>query len=120
MDRTELDSPRRELSNGSLESVVTLLVRWQINYSCASPGKAIQLYLQLLLLNPPEFAAGSGIGDMSPSMYFERPHYLGFHGFTLSRQMPLAAKLILVLFYKFVPRSKASATRKKTWRPLRD
>ena len=30
MDRTESDSPRRELSNGGLESVVTLLVRRQI------------------------------------------------------------------------------------------
>ena len=29
MDRTESDSPRREFSNGGLESVVTLLVRWQ-------------------------------------------------------------------------------------------
>ena len=45
MDRKDLDSPRRELSNGGLKSVVTLLVRWQINYSGASPGKAIQLYL---------------------------------------------------------------------------
>ena len=44
MNRKDLDSPRRELSNGGLESVVTLLVRQQINYSCASPGKAIQLY----------------------------------------------------------------------------
>ena len=35
MDRTESDTPRRELSNGGLESVVALLVRWQINYSCA-------------------------------------------------------------------------------------
>ena len=43
MDRTESDSPRRELSNGGLESVVTLLVRWQINCSYASPEKAIQL-----------------------------------------------------------------------------
>ena len=25
-----MDSPRQELSNGGLESVVTLLVRWQI------------------------------------------------------------------------------------------
>ena len=50
MDRTESDSPRRELSNGGLESVVTLLVRWQINYSCASPGKAIQLYFSVNLL----------------------------------------------------------------------
>ena len=44
MDRTEPDSPRRELSNGGLESVVTLLVCWQNNYSCASTGSAIQLY----------------------------------------------------------------------------
>ena len=43
MDLTDLNSPRRKLSNGGLESVVTLLVRWQIDYSCASPGKAIQL-----------------------------------------------------------------------------
>ena len=43
MDREDLDSPRRELSNGDLESVVTFLVRWQIDYSCASPRKAIQL-----------------------------------------------------------------------------
>ena len=43
MDRKESDSPHRELSNGDLESVVTLLVRWQIEYSCASPGTAIQL-----------------------------------------------------------------------------
>ena len=47
MDRTESDSPHRELSNGGLESVVILLVRWQINYLCASPGKAIQLYTNL-------------------------------------------------------------------------
>ena len=31
-----MDSLRQELSNGGLESVLTLLVRWQINYSCAS------------------------------------------------------------------------------------
>ena len=43
MVKADLDSPRRELSNGGLESVVTLLVRWQIDCSCASPGKAIQL-----------------------------------------------------------------------------
>ena len=48
MDRTETDSPRRELSNGGLESVVTLLVRWQIDYSCASPEKAIQMYISIL------------------------------------------------------------------------
>ena len=39
----DLDSPRRELSNGGLESIVTLLVRLKIDYSGASPGKAIQL-----------------------------------------------------------------------------
>ena len=44
MDRKDLDSPRRELSNGGLESVVTLLVAYQIDYSCASTGSAIQLY----------------------------------------------------------------------------
>ena len=44
MDRKDLDSPRRALSNGGLESAVTLLVCWQIDYSRASPGKAIQLY----------------------------------------------------------------------------
>ena len=35
MDRKDLDSPRQELSNGGLESVVTLLVRRQIDFSCA-------------------------------------------------------------------------------------
>ena len=28
----DLDSPRRELSNGGLESVAILLARWQINF----------------------------------------------------------------------------------------
>ena len=40
----DLDSPRRELSNCGLGIVVALLVRWQINFSCASTGSAIQLY----------------------------------------------------------------------------
>ena len=44
MARKDLNSPRRELSNGGLESVVTLLVAYQIDYLCVSPGKAIQLY----------------------------------------------------------------------------
>ena len=35
IDREDLDSPRREISNGGLKSVVTRLVRWQIKYSCA-------------------------------------------------------------------------------------
>ena len=48
MDRKDLDSPRRELSNGGLESVVTLLVHRQIGYSRASTGKAIQLYIQIM------------------------------------------------------------------------
>ena len=34
MHWSDLDSPRRELSNGGLKSVVALLVRWQINYLC--------------------------------------------------------------------------------------
>ena len=43
MARKDLNSPRRELSNGGLERVVTLLAACQIDYSCASPGKEIQL-----------------------------------------------------------------------------
>ena len=42
LDQADLDSPRRELSNGGLKSVVTLLVRWQINFLSA----------QTLTLNP--------------------------------------------------------------------
>ena len=41
----DLNSPCRELSSGGLGIIVTLLVHWQIGFSCASPGKAIQLYL---------------------------------------------------------------------------
>ena len=36
LDQADLNSPRRELSNGGLKIVVVLLVRWQINFSCAS------------------------------------------------------------------------------------
>ena len=43
IDPEDPNSPCRELSNGGLKSVVALLVCWQIDYSCASPGKAIQL-----------------------------------------------------------------------------
>ena len=39
----DLDSPPRELSNGVLGIVVTLLVRWQINFSSARIGRPIQL-----------------------------------------------------------------------------
>ena len=42
LNQADLDSPRRELSNGGLKSVVTLLVRWQINFLSA----------QTLTLNP--------------------------------------------------------------------
>ena len=52
MVRKDVDSPRRELSSGGLESVVTLLVRWQINYLFASPRKKIQLYERI-----PSFAS---------------------------------------------------------------
>ena len=31
----DLDSPRQELYNGGFERIVTLLVRWQLDYSCA-------------------------------------------------------------------------------------
>ena len=43
LNQADLDSPRRELSNGGLKSVVTLLVRWQIDFLCASTGGPIQL-----------------------------------------------------------------------------
>ena len=39
----DLDSPRQELSNGGLGIVVTLLVRRQIDFLCASRWLAIQL-----------------------------------------------------------------------------
>ena len=42
LDQADLDSPRQELSNGGLKSVVTLLVCWQINFLSA----------QTLTLNP--------------------------------------------------------------------
>ena len=41
--RIDLNSPYRELSNGGLESVITLLVRRKIIFSCASRWSAIQL-----------------------------------------------------------------------------
>ena len=40
----DLDSPRRELSNGGLKSVVTLLIHWQIISLSACIGRPIQLY----------------------------------------------------------------------------
>ena len=40
----DLDSPRRELSNGGLKSVAALLIRWQINFLSARIGRSIQLY----------------------------------------------------------------------------
>ena len=36
MDLTDLNSLRQELSNGGLGIVVTLLIRRQIDFSCAS------------------------------------------------------------------------------------
>ena len=36
IDQSDLNSPRRELSNGGLKSVAALLVRWQIDVLCAS------------------------------------------------------------------------------------
>ena len=43
MVKADLGSPCRELSNGGLESVVTLLVRWQIDFLLARIGRSIQL-----------------------------------------------------------------------------
>ena len=49
LNQADLDSPRRELSNGGLKSVVTLLVRWQINFLSA----------QMLIGNPAVYASES-------------------------------------------------------------
>ena len=42
IDPADLDSPCRELSNGGLKSIVTLLVRWQINFLSARIGRPMQ------------------------------------------------------------------------------
>ena len=44
IDLADLNSPRQELSYSGLGIVVTLLVRWQIDLSCAPRWSAIQLY----------------------------------------------------------------------------
>ena len=41
----DLNSPRRELSNGGLEIVVALPVCWQIIFLSARIGRPIQLYI---------------------------------------------------------------------------
>ena len=41
--KADLDSPRRELSNGGLGIVVALLVHWQIIFLSARIGRPIQL-----------------------------------------------------------------------------
>ena len=46
IDPADLDSPCRELSNGGLGSVVTLLIRRQIDFSCVSTGSPIQPWTQ--------------------------------------------------------------------------
>ena len=43
LNPADLNSPRRELSNGGLESVVTFLVRWQIIFLSARMGHPIEL-----------------------------------------------------------------------------
>ena len=50
MDRRESDSPRRELTNGGLESVIVIapLVRWQIDFLSARIERPIQLYIKSL------------------------------------------------------------------------
>ena len=44
IDLTDLNPPRRELSNGGLGFVVALSVCWQIDFLCACTGGPIQLY----------------------------------------------------------------------------
>ena len=43
LNQSDLDSPRRELSNGGIGIVVTLLVRWQIDFLLDYTGGPIQL-----------------------------------------------------------------------------
>ena len=50
IDPADLDSPRREFSNGGLGIVITLSVRWQNIIFRASTGGPIQLYLSLIFL----------------------------------------------------------------------
>ena len=44
IDPADLDSPRRELSNGGLKSVIALLVRRQIIFSPARIGRPTRLF----------------------------------------------------------------------------
>ena len=44
MNQEDLDSPRRELSNSGLGTVVALLVRWGIDFCGLILGYPIQLY----------------------------------------------------------------------------
>ena len=49
IDPADLNSPRRELSNGGLGIVVALLVRWQIVFLSAYTGGPIQLYSEMTI-----------------------------------------------------------------------
>ena len=51
-DPADLDSPRQELSNSGLESAVTLLVRWQIDFLSDRIGHPIQLYVIAMVFRP--------------------------------------------------------------------
>ena len=51
LDQVDLDYPRQDLSNGGLEIVVALLVRWQLILLSSRIGRPIQLYLVLLASN---------------------------------------------------------------------
>ena len=55
-DHSDLNFPRQEISNGGLESVVTLLVRWENNFSSARIGCPIQLYCYLPRVSIPATA----------------------------------------------------------------
>ena len=51
IDEEDLDSSCREFSNGGLGFVVARLVRSGIDFSCASTGGPIQLYLILAIID---------------------------------------------------------------------
>ena len=50
IDPADLNSPRRELSNGGLGIVVALLVRWQNDFLSAHIGYPIQLRRYVAIL----------------------------------------------------------------------
>ena len=54
LDQADLDSPRRELSNGGLGIVIALLVCWQIILCVLLLGVQSSCSLRSIFLTPPQ------------------------------------------------------------------